>query len=56
MLYAEASGTFKPSALRQLSQRMGNTSPPAGPSPWLVLGVALVTGFLAAKVIAWRAG
>jgi len=32
---------------------MGNSLSPS--SPWLVLGVALVAGFLAAKVIAWRA-
>jgi hypothetical protein len=45
-----AQGTVAPSG-PQLGKRSKRTG---GPNPWLVIGAALATGILLAKVIDWR--
>jgi hypothetical protein len=47
-----AEGTVAPS-----SPQLGKREPPpgqGGPSPWLVIGAALVAGIVLAKVVDWR--
>lgn len=44
-----------PDFLRKLKPTAGGPSRPrSGPSPWLVLGVALVAGYTIARAIDWR--
>jgi hypothetical protein len=59
---ARASGGVKarvaeapsPSPAREPIPGAGPSRPRSGPSPWLVLGVALVAGYTIARAIDWR--
>ena len=48
-----AQGTVAPSS-PQLGVRKPTKKGSGGPSPWLVLGAALVAGIVLAKVVDWR--
>ena len=43
-----------PRAAREPSPPTAPAGPRSGPSPWLVLGAALVAGYALARVIDWR--
>jgi len=56
LMAARARGQAPPSPTpaREPIPPAGPPRPRSGPSPWLVLGVALVAGYTIARVIDWR--